>query len=226
MQESQAIKPKAVSTNGNSPRIVLQARDLRLFGALATLRLVDRRQAALLGGFASVTRVNARLLKLKQSGLLKRFFFVSALGGKRAIYCLSKKGAEVIGILPNGINRTSDSFLIGDKFVAHQLAINEVYCAARTQENETVSAIKNWRTFSRPLSVSVLIIPDSYFEIHTSETVRPMFLEVDQGTEGLPVWNKKINQYIALATSGEFDHLFQRLRFAVLVVAPSERRVQ
>src|SRR5689334_13975966 len=150
-------KLKRASMNGSDVRIVLQERDLRLLHALSVIRIVDREQASLLASFHSLTRVNSRLQKLRQAGLLKRFFFVSALGGKRAIYCLSKKGAELIGVLPNGIQRASDSFLIGDKFVAHQLAINQVYCQAfATSTNRP--QIKNWRNLSKPLAAGIPLI--------------------------------------------------------------------
>ncbi len=180
----------------------------------------------MLCGFNSLTRVNTRLLKLGRAGLLKRFFFVSALGGKRAIYCLSKKGAELIGTHPNAVNRPPDSFLIGDKFTAHQLAINQVYCAACSPLYIEGRKVQNWRGFAKPLSASVPLIPDAYFEICSNEMTRPVFLEVDRGTEGLPVWTKKINEYLSLAALGEFERLFLKPRFAVLVVASSERRMQ
>ena len=52
-----------------------------------------------------------------------------------------------------------------------------------------------------------------------------MFLEVDLGTEGLSVWTKKTNEYVTFASSGEFERIFGRTRFAVLVVASSETRL-
>jgi hypothetical protein len=188
------------------------------------LRILDRNQTSVIAGFKSITRVNTRLQKLAKAGLLRRFFFISALGGKKAIYSLSKKGADLIGVTPNGINRPKDSFLIGDKFVAHQLAINQVYCAACFDAHIEDRTLQEWRTMSEPLSKNIPLIPDAYFEIHIRDTVRPIFLEVDQGTEALKVWNEKINCYLSLAASGEFERIFQRPRFAVLIVTASERR--
>jgi len=104
--------------NGSNVRLILQERDLRLLRTLSLLRIIDRQQAALIAPFTSTTRTNSRLHKLNQAGLLKRFFFVSALGGKRAVYSLSKKSAEVAGTTAHPIDRPADSFLIGDKFTA------------------------------------------------------------------------------------------------------------
>lgn len=225
MQGSQRQKRSTASKTGSNARVIIQGRDRTLMQALSVLRILDRNQAAILSGFKSLTRINARLLKLTSAGLLKRFFFVSALGGKKAIYCLSQKGAELFDLPNSGINRPKDSFLIGDKFTAHQLAINQVYVALHSPHIYEYK-MGSWQTFSKPLSSAVPILPDAYFEICFNDTTRPMFLEVDQGTEGLAVWNKKIEGYLSLATTGEFLRLLGRPRFAVLVVAISERRMQ
>ena len=206
-------------------RLLLQKRDFWLFNTLSVLRIVDKQQAALLAGFNSSSRVNQRLLKLRQAGLLKRFFFVSAAGGKKAIYCLTKNSADLIGVRLNAIHRPSDSFLIGDKFVAHQLCINDVYCAVAIRRHSTDPQAAGFRLFSKPVSTSIPLVPDAYFEINTESFIRPMFLEVDLGTERLSIWNEKIKQYLNLATSGEFERLFARPRFSVLVVTTSERRM-
>ncbi len=52
-----------------------------------------------------------------------------------------------------------------------------------------------------------------------------MFCEVDRGTESQKIWTKKVELYLRLATSGEFQRLFSNQRFRVLVVADSERRL-
>ncbi|PYP90104.1 MAG: hypothetical protein DMG65_12145 [Candidatus Angelobacter sp. Gp1-AA117] len=224
MQELQNRPPAKTSKTGSEVHLILQKRDLELLRALSLLRIIDRNQTAKICGFNSTSRVNTRLLKLSRAGILKRFFFVSTLGGKKAIYCLSKKGAELIGTVPNGLSRPSDSFLIGDKFVAHQLAINEVYCAAHSYIEG--GEVRRWQVFKQALSPACPVIPDAYFEIHSNEAIRPMYLEVDLGTEGIPVWNKKVKEYLGFAATGEFERLFGHSRFGVLVVTSSERRMQ
>jgi hypothetical protein len=69
------------------------------------------------------------------------------------------------------------------------------------------------------------LIPDGYFEIQTSGAPIAHFVEVDLGTESGKVWERKIDLYLKLATSGEFARLFHRDRFRVLVTAPTERRL-
>lgn len=66
------------------------------------MRVVDREQAIIAGGFNSTTRVNTRLLALTRAGLLRRFFLGTNAGNRKAIYALSHKGAALIGATPRG----------------------------------------------------------------------------------------------------------------------------
>jgi hypothetical protein len=212
------------ASKAGTKNLIIQERDKKLLEALALLKLIDRKQAAVIARFNSLTRVNSRLLKLTRAGLLKRFFFVGELGGKKAIYSLSKKGAALIGVPPSVSSRPQDSLVIADRAVAHTLAISHVYCAAMCSPAASAK-VENWQFIWKTISPAIRIIPDAYFQIQTDNMVRPMFLEVDLGTEGLPVWNKKVSEYLQLAASGEFERLFSFPRFAVLVVTASERRM-
>lgn len=225
MRANQLPKRKTISQTGSDARVIPQERDLKMLRALSVLRVIDREQASLIAGFKSTTRANSRLQKLRVAGILKRFFFVSALGGKKAVYCLSKKGASLAEVPANAIQRPADSFLIGDKFVAHQLAINEIYCRGLCNV-ATDFRMQNWRTFSKPFASGSALVPDAYFEVLIGESTRPMFLEVDRGTEGLSVWTKKTEAYLGLAASGQFAALFQQPRFGVLVVTLSHGRMK
>jgi hypothetical protein len=70
---------------GNSgASLVVQERDLRLFEALESMRVINREQAKIAGGFSSTTRANARLLALTKAGFLKRAFL-----GRQAVYWLA-----------------------------------------------------------------------------------------------------------------------------------------
>lgn len=223
MPEVQKQKKQTFRTG--TERLILQKRDFWLFNALSILRIVDKQQAASICGFNSSSRASERLLKLRRAGLLKRFFFVSSAGGKKAIYCLTKNSADLIGVRLNAIHRPSDAFLIGDRFVGHQLTINEGYCAAAIRRHASDPAVSSFRLLSMPISEASSLIPDAYFEINTDSFIRPMFLEVDLGTERLSIWNEKIKQYLNLASSGEFERLFAKPRFSVLVITISNGRM-
>jgi hypothetical protein len=147
--------------------------------------------------------------------------------GSKALYTLSNKGAEAAGVQNNrAIVRPKDSLLIGDPFVQHQLSVNSVHIAVRYSGLTTFdSSFEGWRDFREPLTNAIPLIPDGYFSVQTPQGIRPAFIEVDQGTESLKVWNKKTGLYLQLAVSGTFKQLFHHDQFRVLVVANSERRL-
>jgi hypothetical protein len=208
--------------------MILQPRDLEFFKILGqTARIVDREQAMKFGGFHSITRVNARLLKHTANRFLRRYHLGTLKGGSKALYTLSLKGAEVAGIQNNrAIVRPKESLLVGDPFVQHQLNTNAVHIAARYSDLTAFSsAFQGWRDFTEPLSNAISLIPDGYFSVQTPHGIRPAFIEVDQGTESLKVWTKKISLYLQLALSGTFKQLFHHEQFRVLVIANSLRRL-
>ncbi len=210
--------------NEGSSGVLVQPRDLTLMKELAAMRLIDREQAKVVAGFGSTTRANARLLALTRAGLLRRYFTGSIAGGRKAIYALSREGAALVGAPFRVLHRQADHTLAGDLFLQHQQAINNVYLAAKFQSISSGGSLLHWHVFYQQLSKTVPLTPDAYLEIRGPEGIRPMFLEVDLGTEALKIWRSKVRSYLDLAISGEFSRLFQRPQFRVLVVTNSERR--
>jgi Replication-relaxation len=215
-----------MSGNKTKP-MILQPRDLSFFKILGTsARIVDREQAMQFAGFTAIRTINTRLLKLTANGFLRRYFLGTLKGGSKALYTLSPKGAEVAGIKNRPVVRAKESLLVGDPFVQHQLSLNAIHIAARYSDlTAFASSFQGWRDFTEPLCKAAPIVPDGYFSIQTPEGIRPVFVEVDQGTESLKVWAKKTSLYLQLAISGEFKQLFGHEQFRVLVVALSKRRL-
>lgn len=210
---------------GNNRGLVLQPRDRRLLEELTVMRVVDREQAKTVAGFGSTTRVNARLLRLTQAGLLKRFFTGTTAGGAKALYALSLNGARAVGIPLRGPQRRRDEAIIADFFVEHQLAINEMHCRLKFRALPLRISFRRWLAFSEPVTQGLKLIPDGYVELGTPAGIVGAFLEVDLGTESLTVWKEKVRQYLQLAVSDEFKRQFGEERFRVLVIAHSERRL-
>lgn len=206
--------------------LIVQPRDLALMRELSIMRVVDREQARIAGGFGSTTRVNTRLLALTRAGLLKRFFLGWG-GGRKALYALSIKGAQLAGVPCRGPRRRNDELLVADHFVQHQLSINELYCGLKfgTIEAPQVS-FHRWLYFNEPLAPGLGLIPDGYLEFSTPAGVVGAFLEVDLGQEPLSVWKEKTSNYLQLALSGEYRKQFGLDRFRVIVLANSDRRLQ
>jgi len=206
--------------------VVLQDRDRHLLKELCVLRIIDREMTKTVAGFQSTRRANARLLQLTRGGLLKRFFVGSVANGRKAIYTLSAKGADLAEAKLGGIHRQSGRLIVGDAFVAHQSGINDIYIALKYRNAPGSSArLIRWHTFRQSISDSTKLTPDGYLELSTSHGVKAMFLEVDQGTEALSVWQQKSASYLQLAVSGEFVQRFRQAQFRVLVVANSDRRL-
>jgi hypothetical protein len=197
-------------------RIVLQPRDRILFERLGMFRLLDRMQIEQLAGFHSVSRANVRLAKLRQTGLIARYFTATATGSKRSVYGLTRKGAAEIHVSHTPFKWKPDSILFGNSFASHQLALNDVYIYAVSGHGI------RWRTFSMPLFQSIPIIPDASIET----SAQSFFLEMDLGSEPLPVWSRKVSLYLKLALSGAFQEFVSHPRFGVLIVTETDARLE
>jgi hypothetical protein len=206
--------------------LIAQPRDLTLLRELAHMRVADAKQLALAAEFHSTTRINTRLLALYRAGLLRRFFIGSG-GGRKALYAISPKGAQLIHAPNRGPRRRTDETLVADFFVLHQLAVNEVYCTVKF-DRVPISNVQflQWLSFYGPLAQGLSLIPDGYVEWKTPSGIIASFIEVDLGTEALSVWKDKAKHYRELSLSGEFERQFKQSRFRVLVLANSERRMQ
>jgi hypothetical protein len=206
--------------------IVLQDRDRHLLSELGVMRIIDREMTKLVAGFGSTTQVNTRLLELTRDGFLKRFFVGSIGSGRKAIYTLTGKGAELVSAKLSGIQRPAGRLLVGDRFVEHQMGINQTYLAVKYGGHPQPDCrIGRWLTFRQSISESTKLTPDSYFEFQAGSALRAIFLEVDLGTEALSEWKKKTSYYLQLAVTGEFQKRFRQPQFRVLVVASSDKRL-
>src|SRR5216684_365468 len=135
-------------TGNNRRGLVIQDRDRCLLRELSIMRIVDREQAKGVASFGSTTQVNARLLRLTRSGLLRRFFLGTKGGGQKALYTPSALGAKLVDVPFRGLRRRSDEVLIADFFVVHQLAINEVYYNLKFRPIPVPEArFEKWMTF-------------------------------------------------------------------------------
>ncbi|HZR18559.1 MAG TPA: replication-relaxation family protein [Verrucomicrobiae bacterium] len=198
--------------------IVLQERDLRLLEALQSMRVINREQAKVVAGFHSTRRANDRLLMLSRAGFLKRAF----IGSREAVYWLPGKAVEERSQKAGGSGAEPAAL-----FLKHRLEINRVnllvqYCGIPVRG----WWFGSWRAFQQPLSPTLPLIPDGYFELGSAAGFRPIFLEVDLGTEAVPVIAKKVNLYLQLGASGEFGQLFNRSQFRVLVITTGQRRLE
>jgi hypothetical protein len=212
---------------GNEHRgMVIQERDRHLLRELAVMRVIDREQAKVVAGFGSTTRANVRLLLLTRAGLLRRFFLGTSGGGKKALYALSAKGAQLVDVPLRGPRRRKDESLATDVFVQHQLIVNQIYCCLKYGAIPMAGiTFRRWVAFHQPLTSGLRLIPDGYVELATPAGTVAMFIEVDLGNESLTVWKEKVRNYLQLALSSGCERQFGQNRFRVLVLTNSERRL-
>lgn len=209
---------------GSKRVVVITERDRKLFEKLLVFRVVNREQASQIASYNSIGRANKTLLRLVRAGMLNRFRMATEAGGVGALYTLSRKAIQLIGAQVRPIQRKANALLATDFFVVHQLAINSVLLTAqRTTSNIPASRLL---TFRSVLSKNIPLLPDAYFELSHEAVARPMFLEVDLGSESLKVLEKKALLYLSFATSGEYQQLFKHPRFRVLIVCSSDRRLE
>jgi hypothetical protein len=206
--------------------LVLQQRDRDFLRELATLRVIDHEQAKPVAGFGSTSRANKRLLKLTRAGLLHRFFLGSG-GGRKALYSLSQKGAQLVGVSFRGIHRPQGAVLMADFFLEHQLQLNALLIALKFGKiPQRGVTLHRSMTFSEPVTPALRLIPDGYVEFISPQGIVAAFIEVDLGNEGLKVWREKTRKYVDLAISGTYRRIFGRDRYRVLVIANSMRRTE
>ncbi len=211
----------------NRRGMVIQERDRHLLREVSLMRVIDREQAKVVAGFGSTTRANARLLALTRAGLLHRFFQGTVAGGAKALYTLSEKGAQLVGVPASGPRRREDQAVVADFFIQHQLGTNVVYCALKYPNRMPEGiAFKRWMGFPKHPAPGLHLIPDGYVELETPSGIVAAFLEIDLGHERLRVWRDKARNYLDLAVTGNFEREFRQSRFRVLVVADSERRLE
>jgi len=210
---------------GNERKVViLQDRDLRLLRELAVMRVIDREQAKVVAGFGSTTRANARLHALTEAKFLRRFYWGTVGGARKAIYSLAPRGAEAAGVPHRRPRRGQDQVLAMDSFTAHQLEVNEIYCTLKHRPLPEGVRLIRWLGFFD--SICPALTPDGYAEIATGDTVLAFFIELDRGTESREVWRAKVQTYFAYAASGNFARTFGQAQFKTLVVVPSESRLK
>lgn len=204
---------------------ILQQRDERVLRELEVMRVIDREQAKLIGPFSSTTRANARMLGATKAGLLRRFFIGTNAVGRKALYTLTPKGARVVGSRYQGLQRNQDQFLVGDYFVSHQLAVNEIFCTVKYRPIPAPSVtFIRWITFQEPVERTLGLIPDGFFELRVADQPLCAFVELDLGTETRATWKAKVDAYRQYASRGLFTERFGHKQFRVIAITHSDRR--
>lgn len=213
----------------------LEERDRRVLAEIFLSKVIRRDDLIAFGFFTSIPRCNARLLALKQEGLLKSRMELGGMELRAALYCCTSKGvriaADVLDISQDEaieIHRSG----IRELAIKHALRCNDLrsrFLRELTDESEV--RLASW---SQELLChhefqvgerTTVIKPDALAELAGPDGHRHVFIEVDLGNAAIPKIKEKLHRFQTYADSGAFREAYGADQFSVLLVTTDERRL-
>jgi len=230
------------------PGIRIQPRDMRILIAVGCeYRYLTTRQIHTLFFGGSMSQTRLRLTKLYHNGFLDRVYRPTTQGSGEAIYCLDRKGADVLAseldidrgeMFWQGRTRhlSQNSLEHALRVIDFRLAVN-IAC----DRTELASVAGDWvdEQILRDLKQQVRvpsasdpdshtecsIVPDGYFCLEFVNGVSQSFmLEIDMGTESNRRIGLRVRAYREYLRSGKYAELFGNNSFKVLLVTTSPNR--
>lgn len=218
----------------------LSLRDQAILLDLARVRVLSGAQLTRLH-FATLTpesrertrrRVLARLSEHQLVATLERTIGGARAGSAGHVYALGTAAQRVLPLLGSDgytsgpPNRTRAPETPGSLFLAHALAVTELYVQLREHERAgqlTASQFDAESAAWWPDGRGGVIKPDAYTSIRRGDVEDCWWIEVDRATESLPTLKRKLIAYAEFARSGQLgpDDVVPR----VLVTVPHDRRL-
>lgn len=219
---------------------LLTPRERALVGSLDRLRLASVKQLERLHFTGESAPSNARLARQTLARLTERRVIVlleRRVGGVRAGSCGSVYALDVAGQRlatacgPAGGVRIRRPWSPGLAFIAHQLAVSELYVrlveAARSGRLEVLdfdAEPASWRTFTGLGGARTVLKPDAFVRLGVGEFEDSYFVEVDRATHSGPSVARKLALYRRYWQTGREQHRRDGVFPKVLVLVPSEAR--
>lgn len=155
------------------------------------------------------------------------------IGGARAgsaglVFALGLAGQRLMALEGNSLDRTRQPTVPTERFLAHTLAIAELYVSlaeasrthALTLNDLRAEPAAWWRD-----SEGEWVKPDAFVVVSAEEVEDTWAVEVDQATESLPTLRRKLSAYLSLAKNDERGPDHGPLP-RVLVTVPDEKRLK
>ena len=212
----------------------LSEQDWAIISSLALVRVATSSQLVELHlSEIGLRRAQRRLAVLVDRRILARL--PRTIGGPRAgssghIYALDVAGQRLADLAGDG--RLRRPWALGPRFVAHSLAVTDVYVRlVRADRAGSVGVVRfagepsSWRTFFGPGGARVVLKPDAYAVVIAGGWEDHWFIEVDLDTEHAPTIARKCAVYGDYRRSGteQARHdVFPR----VLWLVPDEHRAK
>lgn len=228
----------------NPPPMRITERDIQIIQAVYEYRVLTTQQLKALF-FPSLHQAYFRLGALYQHGFLDRRFVGAAIDKNNTpiMYVLDKRGAELLQAERGfDIQWTHREYKqVGLPFLEHTLAINTVRVAVvKACEQQAGFTLLQWRSegdlkddydhvtihSEKGKSVSVSVIPDSYFVLDSPRGTAHFFLELDRGTMTTKRFKQKVLAYQAYYQNGAYQRRYNTKSLRVLTVATSLVRAQ
>lgn len=240
----QPTRRKRNQRDSNPPPMILTERDKRIVEAVYQCRVLRQDQIHTLFFGASKAASQRRLALLYHHGFLTRVFLTvrASYMLSPALYMLDRRGAELLRseLGYDDISWTAKSHDVGQPFLEHTLAINDVRVAVTLACKTHGFTLLEWRSeadlkgeYDRVTiqqrngsKQSVSLIPDSFFAVQTPRGKAPFFLEVDRGTETTGRFQDKIRAYQAYVQTGAYEKRYGYKSVRVLTVAFSQKRLE
>ena len=218
----------------------LTPRELTLVQELDRLRLASVKQLERLHFTAESPRANARqarrtLARLTDLRVLVRL--ERRVGGVRAgsrgsVYTLDVAGQRLASACgPAGGIRIRRPWKQGGAFIAHQLAVTELYTRltevtrrGRLDLLEFDAEPACWRTFTGLGGSRTVLKPDAFVRLGVGEFEDSYFIEVDRSTHSGPSVARKLTLYRRYWQTGREQNRRSGVFPKVLVLVPSEVR--
>jgi hypothetical protein len=223
-------------TQARLPQLVaeLTERDLAILATLHRIRMATAMQLERLhfAGDSSRTRRRslARLVDRRLLAQLDR-----RIGGVRAgsaghVYALGTAGQRLTNGTAVAGRRVQRPWTPGASFVAHTLAVSDLYVRLVERERERAIAVRAfvtepmcWRSFHGRGGAHLVLKPDAFVHLRVNGHEDRWFVEVDRGTEAPNTLARKCSLYRAYWSSGgeqTATGVFPRVLFLV----PDEAR--
>jgi hypothetical protein len=232
------------------PPMQLQPRDVEILIAVGQkYRYLTARQIHLLFFGGSMSQTRLRLTKLYHNGYLDRVYRPTVKGSAEAIYCLCKKGADIIAaeldidraqVFWQGRNKAlsqnslEHAMRVNDFRVAMSVACDRTGLAKLAGEwidEQLLRDLKQKVKVPYPSDPDRLIdcpiVADGFFGLEFENGLCQFFiLEIDLGTESNRRFALKVRAYKEYLKKEKYREMFGKESFKVLVVTTTEQRME
>ena len=200
----------------------LQTRHILLFRILRDhCSFLTRRQIERVLTLSRISTTKTLLWLLSEQYLNRRYRADSFAHFQTPVYYLGKRGWHVVG---KPVSEYSGYRLQieqrSERTFPHTLSLHDVILKF-VLESDVKRIILGEEGLWQE-SIEFGIIPDAWIQYSGGEA----FIEIDLGTEHVPVLKKKVDTYIAFKESGRYERLFPGCTFKVLVFTTTEERIE